>query len=210
MIRHHLDALTIKEIVLDQEYLPSVKYPKVIIDIGANIGTFSTLMSLQHPKAKIYAFEPDPRTFKLLTTNLTINQCQNVISERKGLSHQSGHARFYSSNISGLSGLNRSTNQGKINTTRIRTINLSEILSKNKINQVDFLKIDAEGAEFDILLNSPNRIFYKIKEIVLEYHNHLTVHHHNEIIKKLQQHGYQIVTRPHPFEKDIGIIQAKK
>lgn len=101
-------------------------------------------------------------------------------------------------------------NQGKINTTKVRLINLSEILNMNKINHVDFLKIDAEGAEFDILLNSPNRVFYKIKEIVLEYHDHLTVHHHNEIIKKLQQHGYQIVIRPHPFEKDIGIIQAKK
>lgn len=209
-INHHIDALTIKEIFLEEEYTSQNKNPKVIIDIGANIGTYSVLMSTEFPKAHIYSFEPDPRTFELLESNIRLNQCHNVEFFRLGVSGKSGYVNFYSSPITGTSSVIRSSNQGKVRSVRIKLITLEEIIKVNKIKHIDILKLDAEGIEFDILLNCQKSILSKISEIFFEYHDHLTTHRHQELVKKLRKFGYQITIRPHPFESSIGVIHAIK
>src|SRR5262249_53572562 len=55
-------------------------------------------------------------------------------------------------------------------TVRVPCISLEQILSANCLDRVDLLKVDCEGAEYDILYGSPPHIFDKIAEIRMEYH----------------------------------------
>lgn len=163
-------------------------------------------MAQTFPQAQIYAYEPDKRTFDLLKSNLNLNQAANILSVRLGVANKTGSRFFYSHPASGLSSLNQ-TRPG-MQKTRVQLTTLPRILKDQQIKQVDILKIDAEGAEFNILLPCTKSTFKKIKEIIVEYHDSLTPHHHSELVTKLHQQGYKILIRPHHLEPDIGIIQA--
>ena len=207
-INHFLSALTIKEVFFDNDYRPNAKNAQTIVDIGANIGTCSVFMSSIFPKAKIYALEPDPRTFQLLKTNKELNHCSNVTLINQAVSNKSGSTVFYSCQANGLSSLSQTRLPYRVTKTRVQLTTVPDLMKLYRLKQIDILKIDAEGAEFDILLKTPRFPFGAIKEIILEYHDRLTPHHHEEIITRLHQAGYKLVTRPHPLEDNIGIIHA--
>jgi len=207
-INHFLSALTLKEVFYDGDYNPKTKNAKNIIDIGANIGTCTIYMSHLFPKAKIYSFEPDPNTFKLLKTNMELNHGSNITLSNQAISNKNGRAIFHSCQASGLSSLNKTLLPYKVTKTNVVLTTVPEMMKRYGIKKIDILKIDAEGAEFDILLNTPHFPFKLINEIILEYHDRLTAHHHEEIVNRLHQFGYKLITRPHPLEEAIGIIQA--
>lgn len=81
-IKNLLDALALKEVVLDEEYescgVEIDKNDRIIVDIGAGFGDFSILMAQKYPRTKIYAFEPDRSYFALFENNLKINRIANV------------------------------------------------------------------------------------------------------------------------------------
>src|SRR3979490_75276 len=69
------DPLAINQVLLRRGrkaayYLPVALAPKVILDIGSNIGTSILFFHQQYPSAKIYGFEPHPETFRILQTNV--------------------------------------------------------------------------------------------------------------------------------------------
>lgn len=207
-INHFLSALTIKEVFFDNDYRPNTKNARTVIDIGANIGTCTVYMSSLFPKAKIYALEPDPRTFQLLKTNKELNHCTNATLINQAVSNKSGSTTFYSCQANGLSSLNKTRLPYQVTKTRVQLTTVPDLMKEYGLKQIDILKIDAEGAEFDILLKTPRFPFLVIKEIILEYHDRLTPHHHEMIVTRLHQLGYKLTTRPHPLEDGIGIIQA--
>lgn len=208
-ISHYLDLITIKEILLENDYSLRVKDPKTIIDIGGNIGTFSILASKKYPKAKILTYEPAPQTFSILKTNLKLNKCSNVIPFQLGLSSKIQPLSLYIHSASGLSSTLRV--KGQVKKTTIRTTTLRQLFSKNNITACDFLKIDCEGAEYDILLKSPDSILKKVRVFSVEYHDHLTKPNlHPLLVKRLRMLGYKTTVKKHPLENSIGIIYASK
>jgi hypothetical protein len=88
-MRTLLDVLTLKEVVLDQEYekigVSFTKNDTVIVDIGAGFGDFSIMMAKKFPHAVIYAFEPDIQYFNLLKENILLNQVANVYPIHKAI-----------------------------------------------------------------------------------------------------------------------------
>lgn len=84
-----LDLLTLKEVVLDEEYenkgVRIGNKDKVIADIGAGFGDFSILAAKKFPKAKIYAFEPDPVYFRLFKANISANKVKNIFPSDKAI-----------------------------------------------------------------------------------------------------------------------------
>lgn len=207
-IKHHLDALTIKEIFLDDQYGDLVKEPKVIIDVGANIGTFSVLQSIKHPKSKILSFEPAPTTFRMLSHNIKINDVENIKAFNQAVSAKNGALTFYTHSSSGLSSLIKS--RPHMRKEKVKSTTLAQVFQDNEIISCDLLKLDCEGAEYDILFKLPINLFNKIKNIAMEYHDSLTPHNHKDLVKVLKERGYQVKVRPHPLENDIGLIFAKR
>jgi len=126
--------------------------PTIIIDGGANIGKYSTILTEYCKKANIYSFEPVSNTYKILESNL--KGLKNVHLEMKGLFSEnifkeinlfpsSTHSSIFE--IEGLKHRIRDT-------TKIELIKGDDFLKENNINQLDFIKLDLEGSEYEALL----------------------------------------------------------
>ena len=144
--------------------------PQVIIDGGANRGTYSLLVNKFNPNCKIYAFEPVQDTYLELQENAKGHN--NVQPINKGLYSVNGAKEIYlfpSSTHSSLYDINGSTNKhtGKIT---IELIKGDSFVEDNNIDNIDFLKLDIEGAEYEAILGFENTFKSKrIKAVQFEY-----------------------------------------
>lgn len=140
-----------------------------VLDIGANIGLFCILGANKIGRnGKIYAFEPIKKTFETLQQNLVINNISNVIPSRLALSNMAGKVTFSIptdiENVEGGDAFN-SMNIGTSNIMGADEVDctmLDVFIAEHKIEQVDLIKIDIEGAEMlcfegaKVLLGSSN------------------------------------------------------
>lgn len=120
-----------------------------VIDIGANIGYYTLLFArLVGKNGKVYAFEPDPYNFQILKKNIAINGYENVILEQKAISEKTGVLKLFRSEENyGMHRIYQSKwCKEPIN---IDSIKLDDYL-KN-LNDINFIKIDIEGAEYGAL-----------------------------------------------------------
>jgi FkbM family methyltransferase len=123
-----------------------IKPGDTVLDIGANIGYYTLLFAkLVGREGKVYAFEPDPTNMELLRKNVKVNGYQNVITEQKAISDQSGTIQLYlnDGNKSDHRIFDSGDGRQSIN---IETINLDEYFAKKQVD-VDLIKIDIQGAE---------------------------------------------------------------
>jgi len=165
----------------DYGYIPD---NSIVIDIGANIGVYSIFAS-QSKNTIIYAYEPMADNFNLLKENIKLNKLEKRIlpfnlgiagnkEKRKLYLGESPFHSFLSAKESPFNALYDNSEEIKSQEySEINCISLKDIFEENKIERCDLLKIDCEGAEYEILYNLPEEYFRKIKEIRLEYHNHL-------------------------------------
>jgi FkbM family methyltransferase len=210
IINDHMNLLQLLEIIKNDDYrLNKHNNIKTIIDIGGNIGDFTVYAANKFSKANVYVFEPDPKTFEILQKNVKLNSLKNVFAYKLGVSDKSGKKSFYSYNFSGLSGFSKLDNKKSIKKT-IDTVSFNKLFEKINIRNCDFLKVDCEGAEFDIFLNLDSKIYKKIKNMAVEYHDGLTDYNHSDLVKRFKKEGYRIVIKKHPIEKNIGIIYARQ
>jgi len=130
--------------------LSAIKDAKRIVDVGANIGVFSVLAARRFPAATVYALEPEEQNFSLLKENIALNGLTNVVPLRKAAAKQHGTARLY------LGAPDSHSLYGSGLHTEVETVPLSDF------GDIDFLKIDAEGAERDILPSSAHTIAVEV------------------------------------------------
>lgn len=132
----------------------------LVMDIGANIGYFTLIMAKGiKENGKVFSFEPEPKNFELLKKNVEINNYSNVILEKKAIGNKTGIAKLYladrKNNIfhSGMHRIFRSDLVSQIsNPVSINIIKLDDYLQDLKfIKKIRLIKIDVEGAEFDVL-----------------------------------------------------------
>jgi FkbM family methyltransferase len=141
-------ALMFDEIFLNDLYPRRLlRDVRTVIDVGANVGLFSYYARLHAPQAKIFAFEADPSTFSLLSSNVTGLgiECSNVAA-----ASENGEISFFSSEVSGWSSLFQSRGASTATKVTVPAIKLSEALKDTAV--IDLLKVDVEGAEYDILV----------------------------------------------------------
>jgi len=70
------------------------------------------------------------------------------------------------------------------------------------------LKLDCEGAEYDILMKSDPQWLGKIERIVMEYHDGVAAYQHDDLSRFLQAHGYRVEAFDNPVYKEIGYLRA--
>jgi FkbM family methyltransferase len=144
--------------------------PSVIIDGGANTGNYSQLLLANIPKATIYAFEPVKNTFLDLEKKLAGNTLLHLIN--KGLYKENTEKEIHlfpsdkHSSIYTIDGMQNELNT----TTTIHLVAGDSFAQENKIDSIDFLKLDVEGAEYDALLGFEKMLSAgKIRAIQFEY-----------------------------------------
>lgn len=132
----------------------------LVIDGGANVGAFSIATRRKHPGARIIAFEPDPAIYAMLGENLERNGVRGVTLVNAAIGGAAGEASFAPDGEAG--GLLRDTGS-----VRVRVETLSRYLE----SEVDFVKLNIEGAELDVLRETATAgRLRNVKALVLEYH----------------------------------------
>jgi len=204
-----MDLWIIKETCLDHQYEQASTVLEdgwTILDIGAGLGDWCICVAARYPRTAIYAYEPFPDSFALLEENLALNRVSNVkafpyaISSREGsinLHIVSQHAVQHSTAL-------KTDTPG----TRVQSVTLDQVLSE--IPQCDYLKMDCEGAEYDILFGADDMTLQKIKHICLEYHDGVTEFSHQDLVLFLARKNFQIRLTPNPAWRHLGFLYAVK
>ena len=176
-----------------------------VIDIGSHIGLFSLLVSQLCKTGKILSFEPVRENFDLLVSNLNLNHIENVLPFNMAVSKNSGKLDLFLNNDQSAHSIFSESSQ----TISVESTSLQKIFDENKISSCKMLKIDCEGAEYEIIDSLPSEYFDKIQNIVMEYHLADTK---PELVKnlilKIENAGFKIKTRPH--YNDMGFLIARK
>jgi FkbM family methyltransferase len=189
-------------------YKPEIEVAKkllrkkdTVFDVGANVGLFSVIYSrLVGENGRIFSFEPVPDTHWMFMETLALNRVVNVLPQKIALSDKSGSAIMHtfeqaysawSSFGSPVFGDHHPTSS-----TTVQVSTLDNFCSSKKIRNIDFLKLDVEGFEKQVLegarkLLSAGRIKYlsfEISKIPLEASGTAP----SEIFNLLESFGYKV------------------
>ena len=207
-------TLIYNEIIAKDEYLQnglSVEEARYVVDVGANIGVFTMSAKGKAPNAKVYAFEPIPETFHVLKRNVALLESPDVHLYNVAIGAKDhGEITFtFFPNMPGNSTINPALKDdqklvleqllGKEATaflyqTETRTVpvrTLSSMIREREITQVDYLKIDVEGAEISALDGIEDAHWNIIKQIAIEAH---TAQLREQVCEILSQHGFDVYT----------------
>lgn len=209
-IYNDLELLILKETFLENDYpfTPTVT-KSIVIDIGSNIGDFTVYAAGKNPGVLVYSIEASKKTFLTLQENIKMNHLDGqVIALNLAIYKKNGKMKLYNAGPSGLRSLYK--NRREKNFELVNTITLKELFTRYKIPCCDYLKMDCEGAEYDILGSCPGPILKRINEIALEFHEFSPGQKHSQIIKILEKHNFQLRCWYHPLEKGLGYIYASR
>jgi FkbM family methyltransferase len=179
------------DIFLAREYefaLPAGDAPS-IIDCGSNIGVSILFFKKLLPRARIIGFEPDKKTFELLSRNVAENGLSDVSLYNAALSSRSGEATFFGDSESPESlrmSLVRERNAGKAR--QVPCVVLSSFVQ----GPVDLLKMDIEGAEMEVMQElAASGAMKNVKAMVMEYHHHIRPEDClSEMLHLLEEHSF--------------------
>lgn len=193
---------------LIEEYKKSgfqINQNDIVLDIGAHIGLFTLYASQFCTKGLIYSFEPMKDNYELLLENIKSNNLEQVKIFNLAVSNSDDPIKLFINNDeSGHSMFSQSSQN-----LMVDSISLKKIFDDNKIEHCNFLKLDCEGAEYEIIKNLPLSYFEKIDKIIIEYHMadsnpQLLI----ELKKILVDQNFKIETKS--LFSNIGFLYAKK
>jgi FkbM family methyltransferase len=145
----------------------------VILDLGANLGIISILLSKKFPFTKIYSFEASPINYKNFVKNIEDNNCNNITPFNLAVWSTSGEiVKIPTSptNSGGSSIYYKPEFFNQYPISDVQTISLEDIFSQNEIENCKLLKIDVEGAEYEVFKTFPKEKLNNIKNIGIEFH----------------------------------------
>jgi FkbM family methyltransferase len=175
-------------------YLFTNKEDTTFIDIGANHGVAAIILAKQNPKSIVYAFEPDPNVFQYLLQNIKLNSISNLIAFNKAVCKQGVKSidLIFNPNHSGgnttCSDLESHSSYWNKPATYVTVdaICIDDFICDYNIKSIELLKIDCEGAEYEILVNSAYFKDNIVKNITGEFHSFDWLTKLNEPIKTPQ------------------------
>jgi FkbM family methyltransferase len=140
----------------------------LLVDVGANIGYYSCMWAGLRADNKVYAFEPSPRVFRMLHSNIRAARLDSrVRAFASALGKEKGKVQFDPGpeDQSGWGGVTKENGEGTIS---VESNRLDEILPDGLI--IDTLKIDTEGADTEVLFGAERllkerrvrRIFFEV------------------------------------------------
>lgn len=176
-----------------REIINNTKEGDVCIDVGANIGHHTIIMS-QNVKdtGKVYAYEPIPKIKEQMEKSLSLNNIKNVDTIQIALSDKEEvlELNICKESIASSSLVNIMSTGEKI------TIQTKTLDSYN-YDRVDFMKIDVEGFEYNVLLGAEKTIAKNKPTIIIEYspiyYRTSNPSHSKEILSFFKKYNYTIL-----------------
>ncbi len=163
---HPHDIITVFVIFVREDYgeiLPG----STVVDIGANIGVFS-LYAASRKAARVFAYEPNSESYQYLLNNIAANDLQKVIvPQQLAVTSADGETVKFPTKASMYNAI--ITDESRSDYEFVATISLPTVLGAAE--KIEVLKLDCEGAEYDILFNSRLDALLRVMAIRMEYHS---------------------------------------
>lgn len=196
---HNLDFKVVNETWIENVYRihqGQFNGAGVFVDVGANIGAVSIFVDnfnknrSDSEKIKVYAVEPQANNLHLLNKNIQNNPTESIVVINNAIWHKEEMV-----SISNRGG-NSSIVDLEEDKSDVLAITLESLFLKYNIEEVDVMKIDIEGAEFDLIINTPDETLAKINRIVLEFDKSFDGRFGKMIEKLAKQFGIDILGSP--------------
>jgi FkbM family methyltransferase len=197
--------------VFARQHYPVNLSHRVIVDIGANIGMFTLYAARKAPAARIIAVEPFPNTrerlWQLVETNgltdrVTILDCaiaatagQRTMDSAEAIPSQ--YRRIYAPETATLNAQHRGP-AGLMQTDSgvpVRAETLEHLLNQAGLAEVDLLKMNIHGSEYDVLLHTHPQVLQRCRQIAVQYHEMPAKMQlgKEQIIERLRSLGFQLI-----------------
>lgn len=159
----------------------------VFIDIGANIGKYTVMMSNNlGGNGEVIAIEPHPENFRTLERNIDLNRCKNVVALNLACWNKKTELKLFSHEDQPLLASAVKPSENYIKT---QADTLDNIIKDLGVKKIDLIKIDVEGAEQQVLEGMKNILKKKKARIIFEAWNQQYVDACRKILGK---YGYEI------------------
>lgn len=167
------DEQFVQNIIVNHEYTPpgfEISQSDTVVDVGGNIGTFALLAGRSASKGRVFTFEPNRENYELLLRNIALNGATNIIATKAAVAASKGALKLFCAGDGGF----HSTQEGRIRDSSafelVDALCLKDVFDDHGIERCDFMKLDCEGAEYEILYGLPKEYFGRIQKIAMEYH----------------------------------------
>lgn len=140
-----------------------------VVDVGANVGAATLWFAKKAPQSTIIAVEPSSEAVRLLTRNVRVNGLDGRVRVAAvALAARTGEVALHQH---GSSVFGTTTHSESTRAERVLALSLEDLLEQHSVDEVDVLKLDCEGAEFDLLHSTDDRVLRRHRFIVGEYHS---------------------------------------
>jgi FkbM family methyltransferase len=181
---------TLAEVFVRKRY-GSLEGFRTIVDVGANVGAFALYAAQSCPEARIYCYEPEQQNFRRLKRNIEMNGLEGRVAAFQCAVASSSDRRQLAVGISQLNAfdyLREDASHQQVDCTT-----LSDIVTEHRLESIDLLKMNCEGAEYEIFEGCSNSDYDRIGNIRVEYHNLDAARRNGESLRRcLETRGYRI------------------
>ncbi|MBS1772554.1 MAG: FkbM family methyltransferase [Bacteroidetes bacterium] len=151
----------IREIFVDEIYKLKLPDNALVIDCGANIGLSVIYLKLQTPTARVIAYEPDENNFQLINENIKAFGFDKVTLKKEAVWNKNETLYFKNTGSQSSKIENEQTDE----TVAVKASRLKDVITE----KVGFLKIDIEGAEYQVLVDIADKL-NMVDSMFVEYH----------------------------------------
>jgi len=165
-----------------------------VIDIGANIGETLLNFAKVNSTGHCLGFEPVPYIFEKLKHNIGLNNFKNITIENLAISDIEEDLSFYFPTNNNSGGISLSKSNEKADQI-VKAITLDSYVEDKKLDSIDFIKIDVEGFEYNVLKGAKQTIIKYRPKMFIELGNNILLRQGSssqQVVKFLESYSYQI------------------
>lgn len=162
---HPHDVITVFLVFIRRDY-GVINADSRIVDIGANIGVFS-LYAAHNGAALVHAYEPNSEAFACLKKNIESNNLEGkIVAHQHAVTSKGGEMVKFPTRSNMYNAI--LADDTNVAYELVQTIGMPAVMAA--IEHADLVKMDCEGAEYDLLFNAGDGIFSRMDRLELEYH----------------------------------------
>ncbi|PAY16590.1 hypothetical protein CKO51_25785 [Rhodopirellula sp. SM50] len=192
------DDRFVQNVLLNNDYNPAgyeIHPTDNVIDVGGQIGSFAVYAGQRATQGRVFTYEPTSENFALLTSNLRRNRLSNVKAEKAAVLGVSKPVRIFLTQFTGGHSIIEANGDSEDDYEDVPGVSLESIFRDNEIERCQFLKMDCEGAEFDIVLKSSDETLQRVDRVAMEWHassKERKVEESQQLVVRLLDLGFEI------------------
>jgi FkbM family methyltransferase len=195
-----------------------------VLDVGGNLGIFTLWAAPQVPQGRVVTVEPTPSAHRCLTLNIEKNSLANVTAMRAAVGANDG-GEIDMVTYPGIEALSHVAHIHPTIVARVlakcprwskrvtvREMSLRRVMDEQQLSTVNYLKLDCEGSEFDIIRHTGAAHWRRIERIAIEYHES-GANRRSELLSILKSHGFAVKAQANLVERRLlksGMIWARR